>query len=337
MKCLICIKNKADKKGSHIVPHFILKRIDNEEGSKSRDKELGFVLSENNPTTYFGRAISPEKLKNLFDEVTDSLIEENTIPLIEDNIFCSDCEKKLSSLESEYSKTLKIYTNPDSNYKSTNSTFLSFLFWVSIIWRMSIAKNSGFKLINTDEKRLQRILSKYLVIDITKLKPNPRDNDLKKIGYKILRSPNYSDTNSTILFFHPDFEKPYYFFVDEFILTFYFRKHYINKNLKLNINLSKALKRAEFNTPFGCENIRSIKGNIIDDLKEYFYTELSKRFLSNLSTHLDFIHRKLGGIGQMDNDLKKEIYERMIYDDKKSGYKYTIKHKAQIILDVLKK
>lgn len=31
-KCNLCKENDADKKGSHIVPHFLLKRIENIEG-----------------------------------------------------------------------------------------------------------------------------------------------------------------------------------------------------------------------------------------------------------------------------------------------------------------
>ncbi len=52
-ECFIC-NNEADKKGSHIVPHFLMKRIDNEEGSKERDKELGFEITETGSKSYFG-------------------------------------------------------------------------------------------------------------------------------------------------------------------------------------------------------------------------------------------------------------------------------------------
>ncbi len=43
--CLLCYENPADKTGSHIVPHFLVKRIDNEPGQSGRDKEMGFVIT----------------------------------------------------------------------------------------------------------------------------------------------------------------------------------------------------------------------------------------------------------------------------------------------------
>lgn len=42
--CLLCEQNPADKTGSHIVPHFLSKRIDNEVGSKERNKEPSGAL-----------------------------------------------------------------------------------------------------------------------------------------------------------------------------------------------------------------------------------------------------------------------------------------------------
>jgi hypothetical protein len=73
--CLICNKIPANKTGSHIIPHFLLKRIDNEEGSKKRDKEMGFLLSEFNPTSYFGRSTKLETLENIYGEITEERIE----------------------------------------------------------------------------------------------------------------------------------------------------------------------------------------------------------------------------------------------------------------------
>lgn len=31
-KCLLCNTNEADKTGSHIIPHFLMKMIDNQKG-----------------------------------------------------------------------------------------------------------------------------------------------------------------------------------------------------------------------------------------------------------------------------------------------------------------
>ncbi len=325
MKCLICNHDKANATGSHIVPHFILKRIDNEANSSGRDKEMGFALSENFPSSYFGRATSVEKLEEIYGEVTDDLIEKNSVPLIEDHIFCLSCEKKLSVIESEYSKTIH---NP--SYKC--SIFISFLFWTSLIWRLSIAQKSGFKLRKSNERRLRRILSKYLSIDIDDIKPNSKDHDLKNIGYQLLRCVNYSKNNSTFLFCHPDFQKPYYFVIDEFILVFHIDRYYSTNNGAKRLGLTKEMRGTSLNTPFVSEQIKKLDYEVLNRLKEYFYSELSRRFIKNFSEFLDRIHQQISKQGQnMPDELKRQIISALIMDDERDGIKYTQQHQIKVI------
>ena len=81
--CLLCDKNPADKTGSHIVPHFLSKRIDNEVGSRERDKELGFRITQDTTESYFGSAVLPEKLEEVYGEVTDEIIESKNSRIFE--------------------------------------------------------------------------------------------------------------------------------------------------------------------------------------------------------------------------------------------------------------
>ncbi len=130
-KCKLCNQADADKKGSHIVPHFLLKRVENIEGETGRDKELGFTLGEFDTKSHFGRAVSPEKLEETYGEVTDELIENNTNSMIVDNFFCSTCEKKFAAIESEYAKTL--LKMDSSTYESGVSSSLGLLFAFSVL------------------------------------------------------------------------------------------------------------------------------------------------------------------------------------------------------------
>ena len=102
--------------------------------------------------------------------------------------------------------------------------------------------------------------------------------------------------------------------------------------------IKEQLDRAETNSALNGEYIRSVKPTIIDDVKDYFYYEISKRYLLNLSKEIDIIHRRLGGIKQLPMDIKEEIAQRIINDDEQPlGFKYTLQHKAQAIFEVLKK
>ncbi|MEJ1222775.1 hypothetical protein [Sediminicola sp. 1XM1-17] len=334
--CLLCDNNPADKTGSHIVPHFLSKRIDTEPGQKGRDKELGFVITEDSTSSYFGRAVQPEKLEEIYGEVTDELISENKVKGIVDNYFCTDCEKNLGLIESEYSKTINGQSKIDVLYESTNKPFISFLFWASIIWRLSIEENSGFKLKPKDEKKLGRILKKYLNSDLSKINADPKDSDLNDIGYKILRAPNYSDKNSTWLHWSTNYERPYSLIIDEYLLFFYFKKSYL-KGMVLDFYGSEKEKQlAELNTPF--------KGEIIYGISDLKYKEISdnitmfgvRKRMSSLGEKLDLLHQKLGGKGkEMYPALKNEILKRIANSNVKLGKKHTTENHIKIISETI--
>ena len=128
-----------------------------------------------------------------------NLCHKSVFLFVVDNVFCTSCEKKLSVIESEYAKTLN--KKNTQIYSSEIKVEISFLFWMSIIWRMSINKKSGTELTSGENEILRRILNRYLAeslesINIAEMK---LAEDLKKISYKILRSPDYSDKNFTFL------------------------------------------------------------------------------------------------------------------------------------------
>ena len=153
--CRLCLENKADKKGSHIVPHFLLKRIENIDGKTERDYELGFEIGRMGMSSHFGRAVQPYILEETFGNITDDDIEKNSHPLIVDNYYCSECEKRFSLIESEYSLTMS--TVNSETYESGVSSLLGILFWGSIVWRISNHGKNGVKLPIEQEESLRSI------------------------------------------------------------------------------------------------------------------------------------------------------------------------------------
>ena len=102
--CLLCESNLADKKGSHIVPHFLLKRIENVDGKKSRDVGVGFSIGELETKSHFERSVPTKNLDDIFGDLSDEDIRNNKVhPLVRDNIFCSLCENRLAAIEDNYS------------------------------------------------------------------------------------------------------------------------------------------------------------------------------------------------------------------------------------------
>ena len=338
IKCILCKSNVADKKGSHIVPHFLLKRVENIDNKKGRDYELGYSIGEFNTESYFGRAVSTEKLESTYGDLTDEEIENNRHPLVVDNVFCTSCEKKLSVIESEYAKTLN--KKNTQIYSSEIKVEISFLFWMSIIWRMSINKKSGTELTSGENEILRRILNRYLAeslesINIAEMK---LAEDLKKISYKILRSPDYSDKNFTFLLLHPEYRKPYCLLLDEYLILFSFKDNYYQYNTKgffgFNENISKIP-----NNKIGNENeeiyymkdeyLLNINNSIIDKLKEIRVSKI-KLFLNKL-------HKSLGFKGTMNPEIMQNIFSEITSEKKKLGRKYTIEDLKKSTYEILKK
>ena len=85
--CLLCQQHEADKTGSHIIPSFLMKRIN---GEGKRDNEIGFEIKNGIVETYFGRDIYEDKRKAITDNEEKLYSRENYD--IKDHVFCKYCE-----------------------------------------------------------------------------------------------------------------------------------------------------------------------------------------------------------------------------------------------------
>ena len=158
-KCLLCKHEQANKKGSHVVPSFLMKRINSHGGCLQRDHEVGFEIRSSEVKTYFGRSI----YRDVREEYTDdqSMMESRFNPDMLDHVFCSGCESLFSKLESSYANSIDLKNEPDSliiNNKA--SGFEAMLFWCSILWRCSVTHHFGNSLHPDFEKKLRRVLLK---------------------------------------------------------------------------------------------------------------------------------------------------------------------------------
>ena len=158
-KCLLCKHEQAKKKGSHIVPSFLMKRINSHDGCLQRDHEVGFEIRSSEVKTYFGRSV----YRDVREEYTDdqSMMESRFNPDMLDHIFCSGCESLFSQLESGYAKSIDLKNKPDSLIINNKASGLeAMLFWCSILWRCSVTRHFGNNLHPDFEKKLRRVLLK---------------------------------------------------------------------------------------------------------------------------------------------------------------------------------
>ena len=337
-KCFLCKTNPANKKGSHIVPHFLLKRIENVDGKTGRDYELGFIIKEFDTESHFGRSVPPHKLEETFGELTEEEIEKNKHPLVVDNFFCSVCENRLAQVENEYAKTLK--KSDDKIYDSGISSEIGLLFWASILWRISINKKSGVELTKNQNETLRRILSRFLKDEVVNidLKDIRASKDVNKMSYKLMRCPGFSTSSSTIMILHPKFKNPYSLIIDEFLLFFAFKDNYNDYLNKDFFGIQTEVLEAPKNSFNKNELIYPIDEKKLIGLKKAYLEEITKIRIKYLNKFWDKLHVLLGGKGNtMPAHIKQEILNELTSTEKKLGRKYNLEDLITTTSKVLKK
>ena len=147
--CLLCNENKASKKSSHIIPKFFGHGLFY--GSKPRHSILWYKSGKR------------EKIQDIMKE---------------DYLFCPECEKGFSVLETYCSLRLERfndlrYHNNFKRFKYGDFEFIESkeidkrifnLFIYSIVWRVSISDKYGFlsfKLPDCEEEKLKLILKEF--------------------------------------------------------------------------------------------------------------------------------------------------------------------------------
>lgn len=335
--CFLCKNNPADKKGSHIVPHFLLKRIENIEGKTTRDSELGFVIKEFDISTHFGRSVPTDKLEHVFGAITDEEINNNKNPLVVDNFFCSQCEDRFAKIENEYAKTLHTLEN---NKLPGILSEIGFLFWGSVLWRISINKQSGMWLSNSQNEILRKILDRTLKKEISEIDfHNLRESeDVLRMSYKLLRCPDYSLQNMTSMLFHPHFENPYSLLIDEFILFFSFNDNYNDFCDKDFFGIKSEVWDAPSNKLQGEEKVYPICNQKMDELNKIMIEHQKNIWMVNLNLFWNNIHSSLGRPGKiMPKEIKKELLDELSSTEKKLGRKYNFEDLKNTTFKVLKK
>jgi hypothetical protein len=325
-KCNLCYKNNADKKGSHIVPHFLLKRIENIEGKTGRDYGIGYKIERLNAKSHFGRSIQPERLEETYGEITDDDIANNIHPLIVDNFLCSHCEERLAQIENKYSLTIE--SVEETVYESGINNLNGILFWASVFWRMSVYGESGVRLSAEQNESLRNILDSFLPKKNNKLNEEAFANSdlIKDVAYKIIRCHNSEKNDAKWLVFHPDFYNSFCLFIAEFVVVLSLNGEFEEFNTIDCFGINEIILKAPTNYSNGNEIIQPIDRSIYNRYGQKIVNKIKEVYVGGLFEFLDEIHIAAGGKGdKMPFDIKQEIMEEITSDEKKIGRKYTQK------------
>jgi hypothetical protein len=325
--CRLCKTQEATKKGSHLVPHFLIKRVDNVDGKLGRDYELGFAIGEFDTESYFGRAVSPEKLEEIFGELTEEEIEASKPRLVVDYYFCPHCEERLSKIESEYSKALQV-SNEKNEYVSGVSSAVGLLLWASVFWRLSIHQQSGTYLSDKENETLRKFLDRFILTDISKIVQAMKDagEDVNQMSYKLIRCASFSKDNVTHMSWHPTFRKVYSLLIDEFVVSLTVTDNYSEYEKNDFLDLNDEIALCPKNTNITQERVRPISTDKMKAANANLVKEVASQRNKRLNELWDELHVAIGGKGPtMPEVIKQKIHVEMNSEEKKMGRKHNRK------------
>lgn len=214
-RCCLCRVMPANKTGSHMVPNFLAHPTFSWDGKGKRFHEAlnhDFMNAPERNCQFYGREVPDWRfaMGKGKKEVTDEDIEENINQLEFDNEFCSRCEDRFGILESAYSQ----YYN---GQQKTIHPRVAYLFWLSVLWRMSMGSMSIFMDMH-DELSLHRLLDDNMLDSVKEIEDS--DTDLADWRYAIYRADGLRDGDKGILGCRKE-SSPYVVMYNDLVMVFY--------------------------------------------------------------------------------------------------------------------
>lgn len=315
-KCLLCKENDANQTGSHIIPSFLMKRIN---GDGKRDHEVGFVIKNGIANPYFGRDIYEDKRRSITDN--EELLYSRDNYDVKDYILCKSCEDFFGSLENKYAPSLNLSFSTSSNTVNTKvSSSDALLFWCSLIWRVSVTEHLGCRLRQNLEERLRLALINRSIEGL-------------KVHYALFRCKDYSKTSDFGTFVCMDTkDNSVLIFVDDFMLVMIFDLNEEEHEVEL-LEIKLKLKRDKLNNGEKHEEIAPIPNNVFTQLIRSFIRMVIRDM--QIPEKFNKMHEEIFS-NQIPSEVLYDIFNIM-QETRKLGDKYTVEHYSWCYIEALKK
>lgn len=213
-RCCLCRRNIANKTGSHMVPNFLSHPTFAVDDKGKRFREALNHTFLNGPEwagSYYGPQAYERMEKVLGHIPTQEEIDRNINRLEYDNEFCADCEDRFGVLETAYAE---FYNEKRKNLNPR----ISYLFWLSVIWRMSIGRMCLF-LDSKDDLELRQIVDKGIVGKEKEIANS--DIDLGNWHYALFRAEGLSNNGDKGILGSRQEKSPYVIMVNDLIVVFF--------------------------------------------------------------------------------------------------------------------
>jgi hypothetical protein len=292
-KCNLCSQNDADKSGSHIISDFILRSMLVDDNTSTRsEKIISNRIDSIGTDLFLGRGIQQEKVNELIGrDLTDEDLSKNINHYTVDNILCSNCEKRLSHLESLFKENIfdsikkhRTLNNGIELPPENTNTFK--LFWLSIIWRCSIIKFDTFRLDSKSESKLGRLLDSSLGNSLKETKELIERNgiNINREVLGVLFVKEFDDYLTNIVFCNPFLKTPYVLVLNDFYIFYYSKEGHVKSIKQSMYRLDRLFKPDDY---INLGNCKSIKIGIVPaenfiESRSYIYGLKVQDFLENI-------------------------------------------------------
>lgn len=214
-RCCLCRVLPANKTGSHMVPNFLSHPTFSWDGKGKRFHEAlnhDYLNAADLNCQFYGREVPEWRFAQGEGktEVTEEDIAKNINQLEYDNEFCSGCEDRFGILESAYAQ----YYN---GQKKSIHPRVAYLFWLSVLWRMSMGSMSIFMDMN-DELPLRRMLDESILGTIKEIEDG--NSNLGEWKYAIFRIQGLKDGDKGILGYRKE-SSPYVVMYNDLVMVFF--------------------------------------------------------------------------------------------------------------------
>lgn len=214
-RCCLCRVMPANKTGSHMVPNFLAHPTFSWDGKGKRFHEAlnhDFINAQDRNCQFYGREVPDWRfaLGEGKKDVTEEDIKKNVNQLEFDNEFCSHCENRFGVLEMAYSQ---FYNGQQKKIHPR----VAYLFWLSVLWRMSMGSMSIFMDIH-EELALHKLLDDNMLNTVKEIEES--DTDLADWRYAMYKADNLRDGDKGILGYRKECS-PYVVMYNDLVMVFY--------------------------------------------------------------------------------------------------------------------
>lgn len=214
-RCCLCRVMPANKTGSHMVPNFLSHPTFSWDGKGKRFHEAlnqDYLNAPDESCQFYGREVPEWRFAKGEGktEVTDEDIKNNINQLEYDNEFCSSCEDRFGVLESAYARFY-------NGQQKTINPRVAYLFWLSVLWRMSMGSMSIFMDLR-DELPLRKLLNDNMLDTVGDIEES--NSYLGDWRYAIFRAVGLQSGDKGILGYRKE-SSPYVVMYNDLVMVFY--------------------------------------------------------------------------------------------------------------------